>query len=553
MRLSRPVDTSGFRQTLLGIPRSRDGETRPKVDNACSKGLLHDRPETVTLPRSGPPSPRLRTILRALTATLIAAAVLAPAASAAPGMVVGAAEDAARTGSLVDATTKMNLARLAGFDAIRLTSIWRPGRWAPAESELAALRGASGGAQLTGMRVFLAVYTNARWTPRTPKRRAQFASYAAQLARSLPGVTDVIVGNEPNLNRFWMPQFDRHGRDTAAPAYVRLLAQTYDALKKVSPDIVVVGGAVSPRGSDNFRLKRHTHSPTRFILDMGRAYRTSGRKLPLMDALALHPYPDARGSVVRPHPRSTTIGIGDYGKLVRVLGRAFNGTAQAGSTLPIVYAEFGIESKIPRAKRRVYSHLKAKSAKAGVSEGRQAVLYRQALAVAQCQPTVVGVLLFHVTDERDARAWQSGVYYADDTPKSSLRSVRIAAELAREGKFVSCAKSKPVNPVERLSFPEDVRRVDLVCDRPCRYVAELVALPADANATPPGTASTVSAQGEGAPGEEHAVDLASEELAPGRYRYVVRVSAIDSPGAAVVRFGPSFTVDAAPAETGGTG
>jgi len=465
-------------------------------------------------------------------------------------MVVGAAEDAARTGNLVEATTKMNLARLAGLDAIRLTSVWRPGRSAPTESELAALRGASGGAQLTGMRVFLAIYTNARWTPRTAKTRRQFASYAAELARSLPGVTDVIVGNEPNLNRFWMPQFDRHGRDTAAPAYVRLLAQTYDALKRVSPDIVVVGGAVSPRGSDNFRLKRHTHSPTRFILDMGRAYRTSGRRLPIMDALALHPYPDPRGSVVRPHPRSTTIGIGDYGKLVRVLGRAFNGTEQAGSTLPIVYAEFGIESKIPRAKRRVYNHLKTKAARAGVSEGRQAVRYRQALAMAQCQPTVVGLLLFHVTDERDARAWQSGLYYPDDTPKTSLAGVRDAARLAREGKLARCGTAKPVNPVERVSFPEDVRRVDLVCDRPCRYVAELVALPPEAGGTAVTTASALSTEGEGAAGEEQAVELVSDQLAPGRYRYVVRVSAIDSPGATVVRFGPAFTVDVLPAEAG---
>jgi hypothetical protein len=467
-------------------------------------------------------------------------------------MVVGAAEDAARTGDLVQATTKMNLARLAGLDAIRLTSLWRPGRSAPTANELAALRGASGGAQLTGMRVFLAVYTNARWTPRTAKRRAQFASYAAGLTRALPGVTDVIVGNEPNLNRFWMPQFDRHGRDTAAPAYVRLLAQTYDALKRVSPDVVVVGGAVSPRGSDNFRLKRHTHSPTRFIGDMGRAYRSSGRKLPIMDALALHPYPDARGSVVRQHPRSTTIGIGDYGKLVRVLGRAFDGTPQAGSKLPIVYAEFGIESKIPRSKRRAYNHLKAKSARVGISEGRQAMRYRQALAVAQCQPTVVGLLLFHVTDERDARAWQSGLYYADDTPKSSLAGVRDAAALAREGKLARCASTKRVNPVERVSFPEDVHRVDLVCDRPCRYVAELVTLPAEAGGTQAPSTGAFSAEGEAAPGEEQAVELASTELAPGRYRYVVRVSAIDSPGAAVVRFGPAFTVDATPPESGET-
>ena len=41
----------------------------------------------------------------------------------------------------------------------------------------------------------------------------------------------MIVGNEPNLNLFWMPQFDPSGGDAAAAAYEQLLATTYDALE----------------------------------------------------------------------------------------------------------------------------------------------------------------------------------------------------------------------------------------------------------------------------------------------------------------------------------
>ena len=44
------------------------------------------------------------------------------------------------------------------------------------------------------------------------------------------------------------------------------------------------------------------------------------------------------------HPRTTTIGIADYPKLVRLLTNAFRGTAQRGETLPIVYDEFGYQS-----------------------------------------------------------------------------------------------------------------------------------------------------------------------------------------------------------------
>ena len=35
----------------------------------------------------------------------------------------------------------------------------------------------------------------------------------------------MIVGNEPNLNRYWLPQFNDDGIDAAAPAYETLLAR----------------------------------------------------------------------------------------------------------------------------------------------------------------------------------------------------------------------------------------------------------------------------------------------------------------------------------------
>src|SRR5204863_7130297 len=120
-------------------------------------------------------------------------------------------------------------------------------------------------------------------------------------------------------------------------------------------------------------------------------------------------------------------GISDYDKLTRALGGAFTGTPQPGAGLPILYDEFGYQSRIPTAKRRLYRHLGSPVARDAVAEARQAAYYRTAFAIAQCQPTVAGILIFHVADERDANAWQSGVYYPDNTAKSSLRTVRAAA------------------------------------------------------------------------------------------------------------------------------
>ena len=66
------------------------------------------------------------------------------------------------------------------------------------------------------VRLFIAVYhAGSATTPLTDEARSEFASYTASIARELP-VRDFIIGNEPNLNRFWMPQFGPGGENVAA-------------------------------------------------------------------------------------------------------------------------------------------------------------------------------------------------------------------------------------------------------------------------------------------------------------------------------------------------
>src|SRR5262249_25676307 len=157
--------------------------------------------------------------------------------------------DAGKAPTLLQAKTKMDLAKLAGLNAIRLTAQWRIGEDAPTAAELASLQNAVDAADLDGITVYLSVYpSGSRMTPRTAADRTAFVAYAPALAKALPTVRRFIVGNEPNLNRFWLPQFSKRGVDVAAPAYEALLAQTYDALKALSPAVTVIGGAVSPRG-----------------------------------------------------------------------------------------------------------------------------------------------------------------------------------------------------------------------------------------------------------------------------------------------------------------
>jgi hypothetical protein len=386
--------------------------------------------------------------LTPLIAACAFALALAQPVLGAPRMYVGAAEDTAKQTDLVVAKAKMTLAQLAGFNAIRLTALWSPGdRWLGGWQH-AALANAAAAAELHGIRIVLSVYhQNSRTTPLTPEARAEFAEFTASIPRLIPSVTDYIIGNEPNLNMFWMPQFNPDGTSASPAAYLALLAETYDALKEASPDVTVIGGSVSPRGQDSHTSIRHTHSPTRFVTELGRAYRASGRDRPVMDQFAFHPY--GENSSIPPeflrNPRSTSIGLAEYDRLVALLGAAFHGTAQQSWTLPIVYDEYGVETVIPPGKHQHYRGREHATTRP-VPEATQARFYRTAIEMAYCQPTVVGMMLFHVSDDPNLDRWQSGVHYADDTPKASLSAVRQAALAAREGQIARCPRAARTGP-----------------------------------------------------------------------------------------------------------
>ncbi len=462
---------------------------------------------------------------------VVAAAVLlvAPAARAGgPTMLVGAAEDQVKQQSLTEAKAKMDLLRLAGFDTVRVTSIWAPGQSQPSADEVNVLGNVAQAAKLDGMQTFVSVYNfGSRTTPLSQDDQASFASYAAGLARQIPDLRNFIIGNEPNLNRFWLPQFNPDGTDAAAPAYLSLLYRTYTALKGVDSETRVFGGAISPRGIDRPGTGRDTHSPTAFIQDLGTAYRASGLSGPVMDALAIHPYPE--NSMIAPtfaHPNSTPVGVADYTKLVGLLSKAFDGTGQPGSTLPILYAEYGIETQIPSAKASLYTGREPATIKPA-PEATQSAYYQQALSMAFCQPNVMGIFVFHAIDESDLDRFQSGLYYTDGTPKSSLAPFRAAARDVRGGVIAHC-EGLELTPKARVGYPR-IRSIAagtgalaVTCDIDCTVYARIEKLPRHS--------TTLVARGKALAGERTLVPFRRTRLAPGRYRFTVSMRAPVNPG-----------------------
>jgi hypothetical protein len=458
-----------------------------------------------------------------------AVALAAPAAQAKAPLQVGAVIPELLTRKLVPGTVAdLRAANLA--DAARVTLTWKRGQTNLDLNLLNDFRYGIDAAERAGADVYLTIYPDgSAETPLTLADQSTFAQYAAWLVKKLPEIGHVIVGNEPNLNRFWLPQFGAGGRDLAAPAYVRLLARTYDAVKAASPAVEVVGGALAHRGGDIPGTGRDTHSPVTFILDMGKAYRASGRTKPIMDAFAYHPYLEQSDfPPTYQHLLSKTITIGDYGKLVSVLRRAFDGTNQAGSTLPIVYAEFGVESRVPQGSLgSLYTGIEPATTHP-VDEDVQARYYAQAMQMAACQPTVRTFMVFRLIDSPQLSDWQSGVYYADGTPKSSRTAIAAAARRARAGTTTGCAALLAPKPLVSF-FPRTrpgpkigVQPLLLRCNEDCDYTIRLVKLGA-------ATRPLVAFRGRLTAGGTAHPRVPRVPLTDGYYRLSMRVTAADYP------------------------
>ena len=463
-----------------------------------------------------------------------------PARPAGPTMAFGAAEDIVRQGDPLVARQKMAELAAAGMRAVRVTSLWVPPATAPTPGEIAVLDNVTAAAERYGVTVYVSVFSpGSKTTPLTPDAQSQFVQYAAALVRAVPAIRNVIVGNEPNLNRFWLPQFNPDGTDAAAPAYEALLVQTYDAIKATDAGVTVFGGALAPRGVDKPNTGRDTHSPTAFITDLGAAYRASGRTAPIMDAFAFHPYGES--SNVGPdfaHPKSTSIGLADYAKLVALLGQAFDGTAQQGSTLPILYDEYGVESTIPESKLPLYTGNEPTTTHP-VDETTQAAFYTQALALAFCQPNVIGILLFHSQDENARASWQSGIYYADGSLKASFWAVRSALDRARGGSLARCDGMQLDVVPTVLRFPKAAALpggkavIQLTCPLDC--VATLALTRSDGKIVWTRRAYALA-------GFPYLVPLGKLRLAAGRYAFSGSVVHPVNPGTPYLLQGGTFII-----------
>lgn len=295
-----------------------------------------------------------------------------------------------------------------------------------------------------GTRIVLAIEPiHARaFATNTAARVAAFAAYVRQVALRYPQVDEYVIGNEPNVRRFFQPQHAADGSIASAGVYERVLAAAYDALKKVDPSIVVDGLAISPRGNDRgVGTGAESVSPVRFIGALGAAYRQSGRTRPIADVVDVHAYANINTQPLTRSYQWPQAGAADLDRLKQAWWDAFHGTAQpvfqetGDPSIPGDYVQFrmdesGTQVKIDPTKvnPRLYT---GRENVPTVDEATQARYYTDLINLVKCDPTVKTLDLFHLVDEPFLLGFQSGLLRVDDSRRPSYAAVKKAIAAAR--------------------------------------------------------------------------------------------------------------------------
>jgi hypothetical protein len=375
-------------------------------------------------------------MMRLLAALLVTAAALGlgAVAASADNIVWGVNDDAGKF-ELGDSTFWTTL-RSVGLPSDTMTVRWDETSDTGFDGDDADLIGpALDAATAAGVNVTFAVYPRHSNALSSPVNASRFAAWLATLAQTYPQVRDYAVMNECNTTLFVNPQY-AGGKNVSAPRCGIFLASAYDALKSVDPTIFVWGLGLSPRGNPvpKDRSSPRATNPIDWLAFLGEWYRHSGRSLPLMDGLDLHPYPIPQNLPFESgYSSPRAFSVTNLPRAYQAFYTAFRGTPQATvgpGRLPVSLNEVGIQTVPPASVAASYTGLEnAAGVAATGTEAYQSAWYRKLVDFALCDADVKKVDIFKLVDETGLEGWQSGLFYVGYVPK--LSSTTVPAELAR--------------------------------------------------------------------------------------------------------------------------
>ncbi len=286
--------------------------------------------------------------------------------------------------------------------------------------ELPFIQRAAPVAQAHGIHVVLALYAGVNGTSQPDASNHDpnaFCSWVKEVAQTVKpwGIRDFIIWNEPSSTLYWSPQKDATGADVAAPAYEALLANCYDQLHSLDGGgwtATVIGMGLSAKAATS-----SSNMPLDFLRDVGAAYKASGRTTPIMDQLALHPYPLPAATPSPDKGYANTPGAygpPDLNRVKQAVYDAFNGTGQPTTLNGLTFRldEFGWQTQESGSPYTGTENAGPPGSAPAVPEATQTQYLQQAASMFACDATVTDVELFLLVDEANLAGWQSGLLTA---------------------------------------------------------------------------------------------------------------------------------------------
>ncbi len=241
-----------------------------------------------------------------------------------------------------------------------------------------------------------------------------------------PHVGRYSIWNEPNLEIFLTPQFDRKGAITSPRAYAALYRAGYAGVKNGNPTALVAIGETSNQGRDR---------PSPGVAANSVAPGTFARLLALepglkFDAYATHPYPTRPNSPPTAKVRWPNVTVSQLPRLEASLDRWFG-----RRNLSLWITEYAYQTK--------------PGDPYGVTEAQQARYLSQVMSQLKADARVQMFIWFIFRDS-ERGLWQSGISGISGHPKLSFN---VFASLARYIRGQTLEISPGVRPTIRLPVP----------------------------------------------------------------------------------------------------
>jgi hypothetical protein len=231
----------------------------------------------------------------------------------------------------------------------------------------------------------------------------EFGRFAEAAARRYPGVDVWTLWNEPNHPGHLFPQ-SVNGRPVAPHIYREMVrAGTRGLARGGAGRDPILFGELLPIGKPSTGPSRNL-KPIRFL----RAFFSRGKRIKGVDGFAYHPYTRPAGPFLV-EPSSDDATIRSYGRIGRVLDAARARGRIAGKRLPIWNTEFGFQTNPPDP--IIGANIARVPHFWSVSELWFSYPNRRIKSISQ----------YTMNDSPgDASQWQSGLKFANGSPKTNI-------------------------------------------------------------------------------------------------------------------------------------